>query len=84
MAFAANTQSCRIFLWKKFQKHFQKYYWKLLYSNLLYSRKKYFWMYFDLKDTVSKITLKTNEIPIPDIRALLCFIIPIWHKMDNK
>ena len=34
MAFAANTQSCGIFLWKTFQKLFQKYFWKLLYSIL--------------------------------------------------
>ena len=71
MAFPANTQSCKFFLWKKFEKLSKKpLKTTLLYSTLLYYKnKKYFGKYFDLKDTICKITLKTNELSITDIRA---------------
>ena len=56
---------------------------KIVLKTLLYStlRKKYFWKYFDLKDSICKITLKTNELSIPDIRARTRIIIHILQKM---
>ena len=39
----------------------------------LYSRRK--WKYFDLKDTICKMTLQTDELSIPDIRARTRIII---------
>ena len=54
------------------------------YSTLLYSRKKYFWKYFDSKDTIYKITLKINELSIPDIRARTLMIIFFYQRWDEK
>ena len=78
MAFAANTQSCGIFLWKTFQKLFQKYFWKLLYSIL---EKKTFESTSTWKTLSVKISLKTNEVSIPDIRARTRTVIHILQKM---
>ena len=68
MVFAANTQSCRIFLWKKFQKL------DLKDTTSLWLERHY------LKDTICKITLKTNELSIPDIRAWTRIIIHNFTK----
>ena len=47
------------------QTHFQKYF----FQTLLDSRKKIIWKYFDLKDTICRITLKANKLSVSDIGA---------------
>ena len=66
MAFAANTV-LQNFLVKILSKTLSKILSKIL--------SKYFQKYFYLEDTICKITLKTNELSIPDIRAQTRIII---------